>query len=100
MTATLAEPSAKLVFCPEWSGRSPRYRNSAFWIRGAGRLSVRLASNAPDRTTITVDGATRSVRVVGHAVLSVPLRRGGWHLVRVDVVRSDRGLRLVTIRAG
>jgi hypothetical protein len=95
----VAEPRESIVFCPEWEGRSPRYRHGAFWIRGSGRLSVRLASDAPDRTTITVDGRSRSARVVEPVTLSVPLRRGGWHLVGVDVVRADRGLRLVTIRA-
>ena len=93
------EPSRSLVFCPEWNGRSPRYRHAAFWIRGGGRLSVRLASDAPVRTTITVDGASRSARVVRPVALSVPLRRSGWHLVGVDLVRADRGLRLLAIRA-
>ena len=94
----VAEPAAKIVFCPEWAGRSPRYRHGAFWIRGAGRLEVRLVSNGPDRTTITADGARRSVRVVRPSSLSVPLRRRGWHLVRVDVRRADRHVRLVSIR--
>ncbi len=94
----LPEPRRSLVFCPEWDGRSPRYRHAAFWIRGGGRLLVRLDSEGPDRTTITVDGASRSVRVVKPSSLSVPLRRGSWHLVRVDVVRADRHVRLVSIR--
>jgi hypothetical protein len=93
------EPSGRLVFCPEWNGRSPRYRHASFWARGAGRLSVRLASDAPVRTTITVDDASSSARVVKPVALSVPLRRSGWHLVGVDVVRADRGLRLLAIRA-
>jgi len=92
------EPTSTIVFCPEWVGRSPRYRHGAFWIRGSGRLDVRLESNGPDRTTITVDGASRSVRVVRPSRLSVPLGRGRWHLVRVDVVRADRHVRLVSIR--
>jgi hypothetical protein len=92
------EPSPGIVFCPEWIGRSPRYRHGAFWIRGAGRLKVRLESLAPDRTTVAVDGASNSIRVVKPSSLSVPLRRGGWHLVRVDVVRADRHVRLVSIR--
>jgi len=94
----VAEPRQSIVFCPQWKGRSPRYRHGAFWVRGAGRLSVRLASHGPDRTTITVDGRSRSARVVEPVTLSVPLRRGGWHLVGVDVVRADRGVRLVRIR--
>jgi hypothetical protein len=94
----VAEPAAKIVFCPEWAGRSPRYRHGAFWIRGGGRLEIRLVSNGPDRTRITVEGASRSVRVVRPSSLSVPLRGGGWHLVGVDVVRADRHVRLVSIR--
>ena len=92
------EPTEQIVFCPEWIGRSPRYRHGAFWIRGAGRLDVRLESNGPCRTTITVDGNRGSVRVVEPSRLSVPLRGGGWHLVGVDVVRADRHVRLVSIR--
>jgi hypothetical protein len=91
------EPTTRIVFCPEWVGRSPRYRHGAFWIRGTGRLDVRLESNGPCRTTITVDGAKRSVRVVEPSRLSVPLRRGGWHLVGVDVRRADRHVRLISI---
>ena len=92
------EPNARVVFCPEWVGRRPRYRHGAFWIRGAGRLEVLLESNGPCRTTIIADGASRAVRVVRPSRLSVPLRRGGWHLVGVDVVRADRHVRLVSIR--
>ncbi len=92
------EPAERIVFCPEWKGRSPRYRHGAFWIRGRGRLEIRLESDGPDRTTITVDGASRSVRIVRPSRLSVALRRGGWHLVGVDVVRADRRVRLVAIR--
>jgi hypothetical protein len=97
-TPLVPEPSERIVFCPEWNGRSPRYRHGAFWIRGAGRLVVRLTTRAPDRTTLTVDGATASARIVRPTRLSVPLRRGGWHLVGVDVVRADRHVRLVAIR--
>ena len=97
-TPIVPEPTTRIVFCPEWVGRSPRYRHGAFWIRGAGRLDVQLESNGPCRTTITVDGASRSVRVVEPSRLSVPLRRGGWHLVGVDVRRADRHVRLVSIR--
>jgi hypothetical protein len=96
--APVAEPTAKVIFCPEWNGRTPRYRHGAFWIRGAGRLEVRLASDGPDRTTITIGGVSRSVRVVGAATLTVPLRHVGWNLVGVDVVRADRHVRLVSIR--
>jgi hypothetical protein len=92
------EPSVRLVFCPEWNGRSPRYRDGAFWIRGAGKLLVRLTSEAPDRTWITVDGTRRSVRVVERAELRLPLHHGGWHLVRVRVRRADRRVRLEQIR--
>jgi hypothetical protein len=94
----VAEPTARTVFCPEWLGRSPRYRHGAFWIHGAGLLEVRLESDGPCRTTITVDGNRGSVRVVEPSRLSVPLRGGGWHLVGVDVRRADRHVRLVSIR--
>jgi hypothetical protein len=97
-TPIVPEPTTRVVFCPEWIGRSPRYRHGAFWIRGAGRLEVRLESDGPCRTTITVDGNRGSVRVVKPARVSVPLRRGGWHLVGVDVRRADRHVRLVSIR--
>jgi hypothetical protein len=92
------EPRDRIVFCPEWVGRAPRYRHGAFCIRGAGRLVVRLKTRAPDRTTITVDGATASARVVDPVTLRVPLHHGGWHLVAVDMVRSDRGVQLMSIR--
>ena len=95
---SVPEPTGQIVFCPEWIGRSPRYRHGAFWIRGAGRLEVRLESEGPDRTTITVDGASRSVRVAQSSRLRVPLRRGGWHLVGVDVRRADRHVRLISIQ--
>ena len=94
----VTEPKDPVVFCPEWDGRSPRYRHGAFWVRGSGELEVRLTSNAPDRTTISVGGARRSVRVVEPTTLRVPLRGGGWHLVRVNVRRADRRVRLVGIR--
>ena len=92
------EPATKIVFCPEWVGRSPRYRHSAFWIRGGGELVLRLESDGPDRTWITADGTRRSVRVVGPKTLRVPLRHDGWHLVGVDVRRADRHVRLTAIR--
>ena len=95
---SVPEPTERVVFCPEWDGRAPRYRHAAFWIRGSGRLLLRLASDAPDRTTVRVDGTLGSVRVVGHARLEMPLRRARWHLVRVDVRRADRHVRLVEIK--
>jgi hypothetical protein len=91
------EPDMRIVFCPNWIGRSPRYRHGAFWIRGGGELVVRLASSGPDRTWIRADGATRSVRVVGPKTLHVPLADRRWHLVTVDVRRADRHIRLVRI---
>jgi hypothetical protein len=93
------EPTRRIVFCPEWNGASPRYRHSAFWARGT-RLQVVLTTRDPDRTTFTVDGRrVRSVRVVVGNRLGVPLGRPGWHLVGVDVRRSDRGLRLAELGA-
>jgi hypothetical protein len=91
------EPSQRVVFCPEWNGRSPRYRHGAFWIRGGGDLVVRLESSGPDRTSISADGMARSVRVVSPKTLRVPLANRRWHLVRVDVRRADRDVRLVKI---
>jgi hypothetical protein len=94
----VAEPEDTLVFCPEWDGRSPRYRHAAFWARGK-RLQVVLTTRAPDRTTFTVDGRrVRSVRVVVGGRVGVPLGASGWHLVGVDIRRADRGLRLADIR--
>jgi hypothetical protein len=52
---------------------------------------------APDRTTITADGNTRSVRVVAPKTLRVPLANRRWHLVTVDVRRADRDVRLLRI---
>jgi hypothetical protein len=92
------EPNKKIVFCPQWNGRSPRYRHGALWIRGGGDLVVRLTSDGPDRTWISADGTRRSVRVVGSKTLRVPLRHAGWHLVGVDVRRADRHVRLAAIR--
>jgi len=91
------EPRQRIVFCPQWNGRSPRYRHGAFWIRGAGDLVVHLESSGPDRTTITADGNARSVRVVTPKTLRVPLAHRGWHLVKVDVRRADRHVLLVRI---
>jgi hypothetical protein len=92
------EPRARAVFCPEWNGNSPRYRHGAFWVRGAGDLEVDLTSSGPCRTTISIGDVSRSVRVVGRAHLTVPLPEVGWNLVRVDVRRADRHVRLVSIR--
>jgi hypothetical protein len=92
------EPATRIVFCPQWVGRSPRYRHDAFWIYGGGELVVHLRSDGADRTWITADGTRRSVRVVGPRTLRVPLRRNGWHLVSVDVRRADRHVRLTEIR--
>jgi hypothetical protein len=91
------EPRAQIVFCPQWDGRSPRYTHGAFWIRGAGNLVVHLESDGPDRTWISADGRTRSVRVVSPKTLRVPLAARRWHLVTVRVRRADRHVRLVQI---
>jgi len=96
-TPAVPEPRQRIVFCPQWNGRSQRYRHAAFWIRGAGDLVVRLVSSGPDRTTITADGTARSVRVVTPKALRVPLAKRRWHLVTVDVRRADRHVRLVRI---
>jgi hypothetical protein len=93
----LPEPGARIVFCAQWNGRSPLYRHGAFWIRGGGDLVVRLESNGPDRTWVSADGTTRSVRVVGPKTLRVPLASRRWHLVGVTVRRADRHVRLVQI---
>jgi hypothetical protein len=58
---------------------------------------LRLASAGPVRGTFTVDGNTRSRRVVRPTTLTVPLGPQRWHLVHVDVRRADRRLRLVGI---
>jgi hypothetical protein len=95
----VAEPRGRIVFCPEWDGPSPRYRHGAFWARGS-RLEVVLTTRDPVRTTFTVDGRrVRSVRFVAGNRLGVPLGRRGWHLVGVDLRRSDRGLRLARLHA-
>jgi hypothetical protein len=95
----VAEPAARIVFCPEWVGRSPRYRHGAFWARGS-RLQVLLTTRDPVRATFTVDGRrVRSRRVVAPVRVTVPLGRSGWHLVGVDLRRSDRGLRLAELHA-
>jgi hypothetical protein len=92
------EPTSRIVFCPQWTDRSPRYEHSALWAHGAGRLVMRFATDEPVRTTVTSESVTRSARVVEPVTLSLPLRGPGWHLVNVDVVRADRGLRIADIR--
>ena len=92
------EPThTNVVFCPEWKQRRPRYRQNWFWVRGHGRLVLRLSSVGPVRGTFTVDGNTRSRRVVRPTTLTLPLGPQRWHLVHVDVRRADRQLRLVGI---
>ncbi len=91
------EPRGPFVFCPQWVDRSPRYEHSAFWARGPGRLRMRFVTNAPVRTTVSTGGVTRSARVVAPTTLTLPLRAPGWHLVNVNVVRADRGLRIARL---
>ena len=91
-------PRSRIVFCPQWTDRAPRYEHSALWAHGAGRLTMRLATNEPVRTTVSSGGVSRSARVVEPVTLSLPLRGPGWHLVNVDVVRADRGLRIEKIQ--
>jgi hypothetical protein len=91
------EPRSRIVFCQSWDGASPTLRHTAFWARGT-RLRVELSTRDPDRTTLSVDGRRAvSVRVTATTRFSVRLGRPGWHLVGVDVVRTDRGLHLLTI---
>jgi hypothetical protein len=93
------EPQRPLVFCEGWSGRSPTHRHTAFWARGS-RLRVALTTRKPDRATFSVDGQrATSVRVTAPTVVTVPLGSGGWHLVGVDITRTDRGLRLESVRS-
>jgi hypothetical protein len=95
----VAEPAADVVFCESLSGGSPRFRHSAFWAYGSA-LHVALSTKAPDRTTFTVGGRTvGSVRVTRPTALRLDLAGPGWHLVGVDVTRTDRGLRLDSVRS-
>jgi hypothetical protein len=90
-TSPVAEPTANVVFCEGWNGRSPRYRHAAFWARGP--VALRLTTREPVGATITVDGRLAwTQRVAG----PVTFRGGtaGWHLIGLDVERADRGLRL------
>jgi hypothetical protein len=95
----LPEPQRPLVFCEGWNGSSPTHRHTAFWARGS-RLRVALTTREPDRATFSVDGQrATSVRVTAPTVVTVPLGSGGWHLVGVDITRTDRGLRLESVRS-
>ena len=91
------EPPKRFVFCPQWTDRLPRYEHSAFWAKGSGRLRMRFVTNAPVRTRVSTGGQTRSARVVEPVTLTLPLRGRGWHLVDVNVVRADRGLRIARL---
>jgi hypothetical protein len=90
-TSPVAEPTANVVFCEGWNGRSPRYRHAAFWARGP--VALRLTTREPVRTRLTVD--RRPTRLLA-ATSPVTVRLGGpgWHLIGVDVARADRGLRV------
>jgi hypothetical protein len=91
-TSPVPEPASRIVFCEGWKDRSPRYRHAAFWARGPVRVT--LTTRDPVRTTISVDRKpVRSLQV--SAPVSVRLPTGpGWHDIRVDVDRADRGLRV------
>jgi hypothetical protein len=59
-----------------------------------------VTTRDPDRITFSVDGRrARSARFTGPGLIGVPLGGGGWHLVGVDIVRTDRGLRLESVRS-
>jgi hypothetical protein len=93
------EPQRALVFCQGWEHGAPLHRQTAFWARGP-RLQLRATTREPDRITFSVGGrAARSVRLTGPNRLTVPLGGGGWHLVRVNITRTDRGLRLQSVRS-
>jgi hypothetical protein len=95
--APVPEPTRAVVFCQGWKGRSPRYRHAAFWAHESLRIS--LTTQAPVRTTFSVDGRpVWTLRVTKPVALRLPLG-AGWHLIGVDVVRSDRGLRLDSVRS-
>ncbi len=90
-TPPVRAPAARVVFCQGWAGRSPRYRHAALWARGRVRLT--LTTRDPVRATLTVDRRPlRSLRVTGP--VSATVGGAGWHLVGIDVVRADRGLRV------
>lgn len=93
------EPRRPIVFCQGWSAGSPLHRHTAFWARGS-QLQLVVTTRDPDRITFSVDGhRVRSARFTGRGLLGVPLGRSGWHLVGVDIVRTDRGLRLESVRS-
>ena len=97
--AKVAEPRRPIVFCEGWDRGAPLHRHTAFWARGS-RLRVALTTRDPDRITFSVAGRrVRSVRVTAPLRIGVPLGPGGWHLVGVDVTRTDRGLRLHSVRS-
>jgi hypothetical protein len=90
-TPPVRAPAARIVFCQGWAGRSPRYRHAALWARGRVRLT--LTTRDPVRATLTVDRRPlRALRVSGP--VSATVGGAGWHLVGIDVVRADRGLRV------
>jgi hypothetical protein len=93
------EPRRAIVFCQGWEHGAPLHRQTAFWARGS-RLQVVATTREPDRITFSVAGrAVRSVRLTGPNRLTFPLGAGGWHLVRVNITRTDRGLRLQSVRS-
>jgi hypothetical protein len=93
------EPQRPLVYCQGWNAGSPAHRHTAFWARGS-RLQVVLTTRMPNRITFSVAGRrVLSVRVTGPTRIGVPLGAGGWHLVGVDITRTDRGLRLESVRS-
>jgi hypothetical protein len=97
--AKVPEPRRPIVFCEGWDRGSPLHRHTALWARGS-RLQVAVTTRDPDRITFSVAGRrVRSVRVTASDRIGVPLGAGGWHLVGVDVTRTDRGLRLQSVRS-
>jgi len=87
------EPGARIVVCPGWNNGSPRIRHAALWTRGR-RLQVVLTTREPVRVAFAVDGnRVRSFKVTVGNRVRIPLGAAGWHLVGMDVVRADRGLR-------
>jgi hypothetical protein len=97
--APMPEPTRDVVFCESLARGSPRFRHSAFWARGSA-VRIELTTRAPDRTTFIVGDRVRgSVRVTGPTSVRFGLGGPGWHLVGVDVVRTDRGLRLHSVRS-
>ena len=90
-TSPVAEPTANVVFCEGWNGRSPRYRHAAFWARGP--VALRLTTREPVGATITVDRRLAWHNASG-AQSTVRVGSAGWHLIGLDVERADRGLRL------